>query len=153
MQERHLNVVRSLPRSEKRQVRRALSLPPRGELISLVSKMHQADLVVALLRCEYLVPAVRLVGRPISLFPPAKGLRLAAPPPIAALGPDDRRVLRAARNPRLPTTPAFQRFRLLKPGVSIREFLSRGGKRRDIRYALRHGYKLSRLPSKRRRTS
>lgn len=151
MQERHLSIVRSLPRSEKIQVRRALGLPSRGQLISLVQPMHQSDVVVALLRCDYLVPAVRLVGQPIKLYPPAKGLRLTAPPSIAALGPDDRRVMRAARNPRLPTTPAFQRFRLLKPGVSIREFLSRGGKRRDIRYALRHGYKFSSV--KRRRVS
>jgi hypothetical protein len=137
MQEKHLRVIRALPRSEKMQVRRALDLPRRGAIEGHLSSRHQADVVVALLRHDYLVPAVRLVGKPIQVYPQAKGLRLVAPPPTAALGPDDRRVLRAARNPRLPTTPAFQRFRLLKPGVSIREFLARGGKRRDIRYALR----------------
>ena len=148
MQERHLQVIRALPRSEKTQVRRALCLPRRGDLVSLVAPRHQSDVVLALLRSNYLVPAVRLVGKPIQVFPQAKGLRLVAPPPISSLGPDDRRVIRASRNPRLPTTPAFQRFRLLKPGVSIREFLSRGGKRRDIRYALKRKLiKLSRLPS------
>jgi len=45
-----------------------------------------------------------------------------------------------ARNPRLPTTGAFQRFRVFRPGLTIAQCLARGVKKRDVRSAIKQGY-------------
>lgn len=46
---------------------------------------------------------------------------------------DERRVVRIDRNHRLPTTDSFQRYRHLKVGMTVQQFLTRGGTRRDLR--------------------
>jgi hypothetical protein len=45
-----------------------------------------------------------------------------------------------SKNPRLPTTGAFYRFRIFREGMTIGSFLRRGGTRRDVRQALSAGW-------------
>ena len=108
--------------------------------------VFQADLVMVLLSAG--TPAARsaaevLVGRPVTVGRPALSgpsvleelEGLAAPP-----GPDDRVIVAVVRNPRLPTTPSFQRFRQFRVGRTVSQLLARGVTRRDLREALQHGW-------------
>lgn len=102
-----------------------------------VAGLSQADLCLELLRLE-LIPEVEvLVGRPITR---CAGFRYVVPLPRRPDRPpsaDDRLVRSVVRNPRLPTTPSFQRFQEFRVGVSVRSLLQRGVTRRDLREALR----------------
>lgn len=99
----------------------------------------QADLVVELLHLDLIPEVEALIGHPITKCP---GFKYKPLPilPRPEPGPDDRRVKTVVRNPRLPTTPAFQRFQLIRPGVTLASLLRRGLTRRDIREALREGW-------------
>lgn len=54
--------------------------------------------------------------------------------------PRDPVVVFVARNPRLPTTPAFQRFKEFQVGRTAEQLLRRGVTHRDIREATRAGW-------------
>jgi hypothetical protein len=115
----------------------------------------QADVVLSLLRegsPVSLRAAESLMGFQIHKCP--AGLRDACPErslwaqaqwALGLLGPetgpvsDGRLVTRLTPNPRLPTTPSWQRFRLLRVGMSVGQFLVRGGTRRDVREWSREG--------------
>jgi hypothetical protein len=102
----------------------------------------QADVVLALLRMgerRFIECAEALVGRRIHYCPPC--LR---PPAYVDRGdpptPDQRRITFVSKNPRLPTTGAFYRFKIFRPGMTIGQFMVRGGQRRDVRAAIKRGW-------------
>lgn len=105
----------------------------------------QADVVLALLvRADepaFRAAAEAMVGRRILRCPPC--LRGLAPPPERlnrdAEDRDLRKITWVARNERLPTTGAWYRFRIFRPGMTISSFLCRGGRRRDVSHAIRRG--------------
>jgi hypothetical protein len=105
--------------------------------------LGQADLVLALLRGPPTLHAAAeaLVGRPIVRLPPVmpKPLPKLPPPPETPLA-DRRKVLAVAPNPRLPTTPAFHRYREVRVGRTVAQLLRRGVTRKDVREAVRNGW-------------
>ena len=108
---------------------------------SLLSGVDQAAAVMACLRRDALVPAVLLLGRPITVCPPARQFSPFSMPDIASPEGDDRRVSRvSARNPYMPTSRIHEHFGLWRPGLTIRMYLARGGRRREVREALQMGY-------------
>lgn len=107
----------------------------------------QADCVLALLctlDSRFMSYAETLVGRRIAHCPPA--LRLLAPFPMSAerpdeRSPDDRRcTFVMTKNPRKGGTRAHARFRMWRAGMSVQQYITRGGTRRDVRVALHHGW-------------
>lgn len=101
----------------------------------------QADCVLALLRAGLLREAELLVGRRVTRCPPC--LRPTAPPPDRPdeRHPDARRVrVLAPDNPRHPSTGAYYRFAIFRSGMTVQQFLTRGGTRRDVRAAVRRGW-------------
>lgn len=158
MLEKYRTTIESLPAESREVVIRTLGLPsyrPYLYDMLLAADWSQADVVLALVRegsPASLRGAEALVGRPIEVCPP--GLLQAAPDLslyaraqwcLGLLGPevgaelDRRRVTRIVPNPRLPTTPSWGRFRILKVGMSVGQFLVRGGRRRDVREWVREG--------------
>lgn len=117
-----------------------LDCNPDDDLSPQLRHLLTVDLVLALLRGGYLPEAEALAGVPIQYGRPA----IARPLPVEepTKGPDDRIIRSVAPNPRLPTTPAFQRYKAFRPGRTIAQCLSRGVTRRDLREALRAGWVL-----------
>jgi hypothetical protein len=120
--------------------------PPSWRLSHALAEagVGQADVVLALLRSDqedFRHCAEALVGRPIYRAP--RTALPAAPPPRgdSARTGDERRVTRVVgHNPRLPSTPAWHRHRIFRPGMTVRQFLTRGGRRGDVRLAVRRGW-------------
>lgn len=107
-----------------------------------IESVQQADLVLALLRVNTtpaLAFAAALVGKPITRCPTAAA-RAMPPRATRPRTGDDRRVTMVARNPYLPTTDKFQRFRVVRPGLSVLQLLMRGVERRDLRRAEKLGH-------------
>jgi hypothetical protein len=100
----------------------------------------RVDIVLVLLRInspEALGAAEKLTGRPITRCPPS----LPPWPPAPVRPPQGRRaVSRVGRNPCLPTTPAFQRFRAVRPGLTKEQLRVRGVTARDLRLWVRAGH-------------
>ena len=143
MLEKYRAATRAIRRSVARHVTRMLGVPqPRGR-DGLFRVLHetghcQADLVLCLLRLDALREAEALVGRRITVCPPC--LRLLTPP-LSLMFEGDRLVIRRLqRNPCLPTTPAFQRYRILREGMTVDQVRRRGVKSRDLRVWGRRGY-------------
>ena len=158
MLEKYRDAIEKLAPEQRRLIIDQLGLAGYPQYIYDVleaSGRSQADVVLALIRDESqasLRAAETLMGCPIKRCPtglrnapPEKSLYARAQWALGLLGPeptppsDLRRVVMLARNPRLPTTPSFQRFRLLKIGMTVAQFLSRGGSRRDVREWTREG--------------
>lgn len=101
------------------------------------AELGRVDYVLALLRGNFIEEAEQLAGVPIQYGPK---LTL-GPPPQAVLAlvksEDSRRITRLCPNPRLPTTPAWARFRVLRVGMTLGQAYLRGVTRKDIREALR----------------
>lgn len=97
----------------------------------------QADVVLVLLRLTLFPEVEALIGHPILRLParPVKPWPQAVRRPP---GPDDRRIISVARNPRLPTTPSFQRYKLFRPGSTLGGAVKRGVTRKDIREAIKN---------------
>lgn len=100
---------------------------------------EQGEIVLMLLKIdgrEARALVESLVGRRITV---AAMRRVEPPPQRAEREPDDRRVLRVIRNTRLPATRAYSRMSLARAGMTVRQLLSRGVTRRDLRIARRRG--------------
>lgn len=115
------------------------------EDVSLYEGLHargwgQADLVMWLLsdNTPYSREAVSLLAN-VTVLPPAVPPYPPHPYPAVVRRGDDRLVLRVGRNPRLPTTPAFQRFRAIRRGLSVSQLVARGVTRKDLRELIRAG--------------
>lgn len=131
--------IASLSAASEAALRQSFSIPPSEKwLFKSLQQRHltQADVVLVLLRSggpAGLNDAEMLIGRAIEALPARECLPL-PPLPRAEMTPDDRiMVLRVGPNPRLPTTPAFQRFKEFRPGRSVAQLLKRGVTRKDIR--------------------
>jgi hypothetical protein len=99
----------------------------------------QVDIVLALLRInsrEALDAAEKLTGRPITKCPPS----LPPWPPAPVRSSVQPIVAKVARNPCLPTTDAFQRFRLVREGLNRDQLRARGVTTRDLRLWTRAGH-------------
>lgn len=138
MLEKYRTAVRQLPTPVQSAVTSYFGLPGDDLYEELVQiGASQADIVLAILHTEppNMVTGIQsLVTGNYSVLPPTMQLTpLPYPKPVSPSGPDARRVLMVAPNPKLPTTDAHQRFRLLRPGLSVAQLLRRGVTRRDIR--------------------
>lgn len=149
MLQKYEGAIRTLSPGAERAVFAGLHMPyyP-GALYEVLEAAGywQSDVVVALLREnteETLREAERLLGKPIAR-PPA-GMRSLPERTTLQAGVDHvlrligyvdssdmRRFTWVARNPQLPTTDSFQRFRLLRVGMTVGQFVLRGGHRRDV---------------------
>lgn len=89
-----------------------------------------ADVVVALLRLNELGAAELMLGRPVTRCPP--GIP-PWPPKPARREAAQPRVASVAANPCRPSTPAHQRYRLVRVGMTQDQLKSRGLSRRDVR--------------------
>lgn len=112
---------------------------------SLFDRLHsqkftQADLVLKLLHLRHTKEAESIVGRPLTRCPPDP--RLHPKPLPSRLRTEDERtvVVGVAPNPRLPTTPSFQRYKAFRKGASVAQLIKRGVTRKDIREARREGW-------------
>lgn len=152
MLEQHRGVAEALPPATARAVARELGLPyyPGALYEGLeAAGVYQCDLVVALLRVntpEALSAAEAIVGRRIERCPPglrrlpervtlAEGIErvLRTIGLTGGSGGDNRRFVRVEPNLQLPTTDSWGRYRIIKVGMTVGQFLARGGSRRDVR--------------------
>jgi hypothetical protein len=150
MLEKYRRVVQALPIPVQRAAARELGLPwYAGALYEQLDAagFYQADLVLALLRAntpEALAGAEALVGHPIRRLPPGAralprrgGLHEGIDHVLDIIGrvpsADLRRFIWLNENVQLPTTDSFQRFRMLKVGMTVGSYVARGGWRRDVR--------------------
>lgn len=99
------------------------------------AKIGRTDLVLALLRGNFIEEAEALAGVPIQYGP---RLTLGPPPQALLTLARQPRITRLAPNPRLPTTAAWGRYRVLKVGMTLDQAYNRGVTKRDIREALRN---------------
>lgn len=139
---KYRSAVDSFSPQATEEMRGAFQLPG---VLPLFDELHergygQADLCLELLHSSHLPEVEALIGHPIKRGPPPITGYVPGPCERREPGPDDRRVTRVARNPRLPTTPAFQRFREFRPGVTISSLLRRGVTRKDIREAVNNDW-------------
>lgn len=106
--------------------------------------VSRADIALALLRIgtEEARGCVELAtGKPIQVLPynpPPWPPRPVAVPPADREG--DPRLIRVARNPCLPTTGAFQRYKRLRVGLTEDQLRTRGVTRRDVLRWTRSGH-------------
>jgi hypothetical protein len=84
----------------------------------------------------------KIFGRPVTVCPPClQGTPVTFPRRPGNDG-DNRRILHVAHNTRYITTPAYQRYAMLRPGMTVRAYLTRVGDergRRDLREWTREG--------------
>jgi hypothetical protein len=149
MLEKYKKAICALTPSAQAAVVGALGLPDYpGALFEMLEACgyHQSDVVLVLLRegtQECFRGAEALLGKPITRCPP--GLRsrpvtlgfqagvdwLMSIIDQAGL-PDARRFVKVTPNYQLPTTDSWGRYRLLRVGMTVGQFLARGGRRRDV---------------------
>jgi hypothetical protein len=100
---------------------------------------QRVDVILALLTInttEALRVASHLGGFSIKKCPPAVPLW----PPAPVQGARLPRITRVEKNPCLPTTGAFQRFRQIRRGMTRTQLLGRGLTTRDLRLWERAGF-------------
>lgn len=152
MLSKYRTAIECLPMPVDNVLRHHLELPARRSLYSSLQArgLCQADVLFTLLpfRSEPVFEEAiqSILGRPIETCPPAVPPRVPAPVRARPRGPDDRRVTRVGPNPRLPTTPAFQRYRKIRVGLSVAQLLSRGVTRKDMRQMVPTHVELEVLP-------
>lgn len=98
--------------------------------------LGQADLVLCLLRVntrEARRLVERVVGKPILVCPPCLRHARRPPPPVLA-GPRVTYV-----GPNLFGGGRRDRFAMLRPGMTVSQYISRGGNHRDLRVARKRG--------------
>lgn len=82
-----------------------------------------------------------LVGKPIEVGPPPQITPLPVKSAPRETNPADARIVtRVERNPRLPTTDSFHRFKIFQVGRTIGEAIRRGVTRKDVREALTNNW-------------
>lgn len=116
----------------------------RGNLAAMLHErgLCQADLVLCLLRIgggdrDARTLIARLVGHPILVCPPC--LRGWKRPPRSRMDRGDLVITWVGKNKFLNSTGRRERFAMLRPGMTLSQYRARGGRRRDIREALRNG--------------
>lgn len=111
-------------------------------LFECLHSLHvdQADVVLKLLHLRLRNEAETLIGRPVMRCPPDP--RLHPKPYPQRLRTEDERtvVVTVAHNPRLPTTPSFQRYKAFRKGASVAQLIKRGVTRKDLREARQAGW-------------
>jgi hypothetical protein len=130
---------------------RLVGFPLVGELMDR-GACH-ASVTMALLSADMIEATELVLGRPITVCPPALSMRLKiwhARPMVERMdkGPDARVIVKVAPNPRLPTTNAWQRYRVLRVGLTVGQAIRRGVLRRDIRQCLDYGWISLREPAR-----
>lgn len=141
----HLEATRRVSPVTKLRVLNYFGLPfLRGNLVALLHDegLCQADLVLCLLRVgggdrEARALISRLIGHDIVVCPPC--LRGWRRPPPERPKKGELVVTWVGRNKFLNGTDRNLRFGLLRPGMTLSQYKSRGGRRRDLRAALRNG--------------
>lgn len=111
-------------------------------------------LIVTLAKMPYpFIPQLlhSLMGKPMTIFPPLKPSRSAQAildnlnAQLELNNHDskwkDRRKFRAVQpNPRRPGSLCHERYNLIREGMTVSEYLSKGGRTADIRSGLRHNH-------------
>lgn len=100
----------------------------------------QAEIVIALLRLGYDALVEKILGKPIKRLPPDPRLKPAPHAICPHKKPGKRVRYICPENPRLPTTPAWHRYRLIRRGMHVDDLLRRGVKKRDITKLTRIGF-------------
>lgn len=140
MLERYRDIICALPPRVALLLTRQLQLPRAfgGRLYRVLEEggYCQADIALALLHSREYAACEALVGRPIVHLPYSRPPEPRRPLPRRQ---EALTVVAVARNPRLPTTDAFQRFRAIKVGLSVEQLLVRGVRTRDLREWTREG--------------
>lgn len=155
--------------SKYRQAVEALSPPTRAQVCTALyikptsqsdfypaleaARVTQADLVMVLLqqidspnlgethRQVYRQDIAKLIGKPIEVGPPPQITPLPVKTTWQESNPADARIIvRVERNPRLPTTDSFHRFKIFQIGRTIGEAIRRGVTRKDVREALANNW-------------
>lgn len=146
----HRRAIEALPSGVQRAVACGLGLPfyPGAFYEALeAAGTYQCDLILALLRedtKESLATAELILGRPVTRCPPGQrvlpervGFQAGIDRVLDIIGRVDRgdaaKVAWVGPNVQLPTTDSWHRFRLLRVGMSVGQYVVRGGWRRDVR--------------------
>lgn len=147
MLSKYKKAVSQMPWAVQLMLRHHFSLPidQHKPLFPLLEQANltQADVVLVLLRDgrpEMVEQVTVLTGVEVQHCPPWMPPDRPAPVSGPAREGDRRRFTHVGANPRLPTTPAFQRYKHFKVGRTVADFLRRGGTRKDLREALRAGW-------------
>lgn len=153
-------MVHALPAPTRIQLANHLGLSPHKPVYpQLRSRGYfTADVVLTLLAigtADARAGAQAIIGKPIEVCRPGPHYRetVSVIDQIASLPetvpPADRRkVLSVERNPRLPTTDSFQRYKHFRPGRTVAQLIGLGVTRKDLREALREGWvTLSEVPA------
>lgn len=149
MLEKYAEALRGLHGEEEAAVMRGLNLPRYpGALYEMLEEAgyYQSDVVLVLLREDTpgcLRAAEQIIGRPIARCP--VGLRRTPERVSLSAGIDQvmrsiglvdrsdaRKFTWKQENWQLPTTDSWQRFRIIRIGMTVGQFLIRGGHRRDV---------------------
>jgi hypothetical protein len=153
MLERYRTSVNSVPDDVAELLLTHLGVPTRDDTISLFDFLRewhvgQCDVVLALLRLNSprcLRCASAVMGRRITKCPPSLAqVRGPRPPAPRVPSGDDRRVTWRMRQYKklngrkiLPGTPIYFRLEKIRVGLSVRQLLARGLRRKDLRIASR----------------
>lgn len=127
--------MRMLPAELRDSIREYFKSLPGG----LPIRPSRADTVLGLLRINTkasLRAAEAIVGKPITHCP----AYLPPWPPKPVDKPRGSVIVKLARNPCLPTTGAFQRYRKLRVGMTLQQAHTRGVTLRDLRRWGRAGH-------------
>lgn len=151
MLERYRSSINSVPADVAELLLSHLGIPTRDDTVSLFDFLRdwhvgQCDVVLGLLRLgtpRSLRCAAAVMGRRITHCPPSLAQVRGPRPPAPRLATgDDRRVTWRMRhyeklNGRkiLPGTPIYARLERIRVGLSVRQLLARGLRRKDLRIA------------------
>lgn len=130
MQPRYARAILALPHTAVQILQKHYGLSNKGSLFRRLrdAGLDHASVVLTLLEHKAFDAVEVLLGQPITICPPCLQRMTPNVEPI-----DERRIIYVAPNPRLPTTPSFHRYRILRPGMTVEQALVRGITRRDIR--------------------
>lgn len=145
MQSRYMRAILALPETAVHLLERVFCLPRAGNLFHRLVEagVDHAQATLTLLYNGHYEGVEILIGHPVVICPPClSGMHIstASNMPTPPRSVDETRVIRSiSDNPRLPTTPSFNRFEQLKLGMTVQQALTRGVTRRDIREWEREG--------------
>lgn len=150
---RHVEILDGASRSVQLELRKRLRLGA-GDLIRALRRSGcvPADLILCLVQIDTstsLRLASRMIGKPITVCPPSLRREPPAKLEIVRKSGDDRSVT-AVRRPRPGDTTLrggrvllgsrmYERLAVVRPGMTVRQMLARGVRRRDIRLGVSRG--------------